>query len=506
MPKPRLQIIVLFQNLGEQQAYYARCPTPPVSGMLLAALTPDLVEVELVHEMVRPIDYETTADYIALSFMDFCAPHAFEVAARFRHRGKIVIAGGRYPSTFPQTCLPHFDAVVAGEAERVWPRVVEDLVLGRLRHFYQAPFAPSLEAIPPPRYDLAEPVFTAPVITEATRGCPFRCTYCALNIRPSAHRTRPIEDVIRDLTATSRLPFWKRKLAMLCDNNLGGDLDYAKELLQEIARLDLWALGAQFTFNCLKDDEFLDRFTAAGGIMAFIGLESLNEPSLAGVKKRQNRVREYRYYFDKLRERGILTFTGVMFALDGDTPEYYRDLPARLEEVDPTAILSSISIPIPGTPFHRQVEEDGRLVDRNLAHYEGDHLVFLPTTVSPQNVLEAYQRVNREFYAWPAIARRWGRFMRTYFSAGASLGRAAHAALVSWVFWQLSIFQRDHALRKVYTVERRHTLAWQGLSAGTRELGLGTSSRCEPTVPSATPLSSESRRSSTSRSWTGPSF
>ena len=457
-PLPRLQIIVLFQNLGERHAYYARCPTPPVSGMLLAALTPDLVEVELLHEMVRPIDYETDADYIALSFMDFCAPHAFEVAARFRRRGKIVIAGGRYASTFPEACLPHFDAVVAGEAERVWPRVVEDLVQGRLRPLYQAPppFASSLEGIPPPRYDLAESVFAAPVITEATRGCPFRCTYCALNIRPSAHRTRPIDDVIRDLTATTRLPLRKRKLAMLCDNNLGGDLGYAKDLLQEVAKVDLWALGAQFTFNCLKDDEFLDRFAEAGGAMAFIGLESLNEPSLAAVKKRQNRVREYRYYFDKLRERGIITFTGVMFALDGDTPEYYRDLPARLEEVDPTAILPSISIPIPGTPFHRQVEADGRLFDRDLAHYEGDHLVFLPTTVSPRDVLETYQRVNREFYAWPAIARRWGRFMRAYLERGASLRRAARAGLLSWIFWQVSIFERDHALRKVFTVEARH--------------------------------------------------
>ncbi|GAH45258.1 unnamed protein product, partial [marine sediment metagenome] len=102
MSKPKLQIIVLFQNLGENQAYFARSPAPPLSGALVAGLTPPIVEVELLHEMVCPIDYNTDADFIGLSFMDYCAPHAFEVAKKFRKLGKIVVAGGRYPSTFPE--------------------------------------------------------------------------------------------------------------------------------------------------------------------------------------------------------------------------------------------------------------------------------------------------------------------------------------------------------------------------------------------------------------------
>ena len=88
MSKPKLQIIVLFQNLGDQQTYFARSPTPPLSGILVAGQTPDIVEVDVLHEMARPIDYNTDADIIALSFMDFCAPHAYEVAERFRKLGK----------------------------------------------------------------------------------------------------------------------------------------------------------------------------------------------------------------------------------------------------------------------------------------------------------------------------------------------------------------------------------------------------------------------------------
>ena len=452
MSKSKLQIIVLFQNLGEKQAYFARSPAPPLSGALVAGLTPPLVEVELLHEMVRPIDYSTDADFIALSFMDYCAPHAYEVSRRFRKLGKKVVAGGKYASTFPEKVIPHMDAVVVGEAEPVWARVVEDLVKGKLKKVYEAPFAPSLDNIPPPRYDLIEPDFTVPVVTEATRGCKYRCSFCQLTIKPTPFRCRPIEDVIRDLSSTAKLPFHKRKLAMLLDNNLGGDMGYAKELLKEIAKLKLWGLGTQFSFDCLQDDEFVDLLVEARCGMAFIGLESLNEPSLLAVHKKQNRVEEYRELFFKLKERGILTFTGLMLALDEDTPSYYQSLLDKLDEIDPSSILTSISIPIPGTPFQKQVESEGRIFDKDLSHYEGDHLVFRPKKVTAVEVFEAYQRINRYFYSWRNIFKRWWRFVSTMKSKGSLIWRVFRPLLLSVILLKLSIFQRDHAQKKVYPV------------------------------------------------------
>jgi len=452
MKKPKLQIIVLFQNLGDEQTYYARSPAPPLSGALVAGLTPDIVEVDLLHEMVRPIDYDTDADFIALSFMDFCAPHAFEVAERFRKRGKIVVAGGKYASTFPQHVIPHMDATVIGEAEKIWPQVVEDLVKGKYKKAYEAPFAPSLEDIPPPRYDLIESDFAVPVVTEATRGCKYNCSFCQLTIQRVPYRVRPIEDVIRDLKSTSRLPFHKRKLAMLLDNNLGGDMGYAKELLKEIAKLKLWGLGTQFSFDCLHDEEFLDLLVEARCGMAFIGLESLNEPSLSSVHKNQNRVEEYKDLFAQLKRRGILTFTGMMLALDEDTPGYYEKLPENLDEIDPSSILLSISIPIPGTPFHKKVESEGRIIDRDLSHYEGDHLVFLPDGVTPDEVFRAFHRINKHFYSWKSIFRRWIRFVKKQSFRGNLLWQVFRSLLLSVILFKLSIFQRDHAQKKVYPV------------------------------------------------------
>ncbi len=450
MKKPKLLIIVLFQNLGEENPYYAQSPAPPLSGALVAGLTPPIVDIELLHEMNRPINYDTDADFIALSFMDYCAPHAFDVSKKFRELGKIVVAGGRYASTFPEEVIPYFDSVVVGEAEGIWPQVVKDLVSGSIQKVYKAPLNKTLENIPPPRYDLVEKEFMTPVVTEATRGCPYRCWFCQLNVQPAPYRFRPIADVINDLTATDRLPFYKRKIAMLLDNNLVGDMDYAKALLNEIAKLKLWGLGVQFSIECIKDDEFVDLLEKANVCMAFIGMESLNQESLESVRKNQNRVEEYRELFLKLKRKGILTFTGVMFALDEDTPQYYKALPGLLEEVDPSAILTSISIPIPGTPFHKKMNKEGRIYDHNLRHYEGDHLVFSPRDVTEDEVFEAFIAINKHFYSWKNIFRRWTRFVSTMSLKNGFFRQLFRMLIASVVLFKLSIFQKHHAHQKVY--------------------------------------------------------
>jgi radical SAM superfamily enzyme YgiQ (UPF0313 family) len=162
--------------------------------------------------------------------------------------------------------------------------------------------------------------------------------------------------------------------------------------------------------------------------------------------------------------RAILFTPYSLICLDGDTPEYYKNLSEKLDEIDPSSILTSISIPIPGTPFHDEVERDGRIVDRDLSHYEGDHLVFKPKRVSPEEVFEAFRRINKHFYSWKNIQKRWWRFITTMSPKGNLLWRMFRRLVLSFVLFKLSTFQRDHAQKKVYPVypvRKSHHL-WQG--------------------------------------------
>jgi hypothetical protein len=173
------------------------------------------------------------------------------------------------------------------------------------------------------------------------------------------------------------------------------------------------------------------------------------------VRKRQNKVGEYRDLFEKLHRRGILTFTGLMFALDEDTAAYYATLPERLAEVGTCVILSSISIPIYGTPWHRQVAAEGRIVDADLSHYEGDHLVFRHKRLTEEEIFHAYRRVNRIFYAWPNIIRRWIRFMARQSVRESPVEFVLKLMVTTFAYYQLSVFQRHHAQHRVFPALHR---------------------------------------------------
>jgi radical SAM superfamily enzyme YgiQ (UPF0313 family) len=256
--------------------------------------------------------------------------------------------------------------------------------------------------------------------------------------------------VIRDLTNTKGLPFIKRKTAMILDNNLGGSLTNAKNLLREIAKLKFWAIGAQYSIECLRDDEYVELLGKANCRMSFLGMESLNEESLRDVEKKQNKVAEYKEFFHKLNKKGILTFTGFMFALDEDTPEYYETLPQKLEEVGVNVILPSISIPIYGTPLHKKMVNENRIVDNDITHYEGDHVLFRHKHLTEEQIYYYYEKVIKIFYSWKNILKRWWKFISMQTFDGSIKEYLLKTVLGSVIYFKLSIFQGHHAKERVF--------------------------------------------------------
>src|SRR4051794_36651299 len=97
------------------------------------ACTPAGGNVDLVDEYMDPIDYDVKSDLVALSAKTSCVARAYEVARRFRARGKRVVLGGIHASLRPEEALEHVDSIVTGEAETVWLQVVRDLESGRLK-------------------------------------------------------------------------------------------------------------------------------------------------------------------------------------------------------------------------------------------------------------------------------------------------------------------------------------------------------------------------------------
>src|SRR5262249_1563114 len=107
----------------------------------LKALTPPGHTVGFTDELMQDLDVaavERDADVVGLPAMGPQIRRAYDLADRFRERGKKVVLGGTWVSLTPEDSLRHADAVVAGEAEHVWADVLDDLAAGRSRGIYRA--------------------------------------------------------------------------------------------------------------------------------------------------------------------------------------------------------------------------------------------------------------------------------------------------------------------------------------------------------------------------------
>ncbi len=292
---------------------------PPVTGIHLAAITPREHEVEVIHEQVREVPVDDTPDLVALSFFSGFARNAYAIADRYRALGVPVVAGGPHVSYWVEEALQHVDAVVVGEAESVWPEVLRDFERGTPKRVYRGE-ALELTGLPTPRYDLLENRFLVPRVLQATRGCPFTCSFCSVPDLNPGFRVRPVDDVIRDITSSHFSLPWQEKVAWFWDDNLLVQRRWAKDLLRAMTGLDRQWL-TQASIDIVKDRELLDLMERSGCIGIFLGIESLDEADLKSVDKRQNRVGEYKEAIARLHDRGICVMAGFISGFDDQDPE-----------------------------------------------------------------------------------------------------------------------------------------------------------------------------------------
>src|SRR5262250_550661 len=209
---------------------------PQLTMPLIAALTPREHHVWHTDEIVESVRFDAQADVVGITAPTPSARHAYDLAREFRRRGVPVVIGGPHATALPEEAARHADAVVVGEAEDTWPRVLDDARRGTLESVYVSTRAASLAGMPAPRWDLIKGRRYGKSVTIATRGCPHRGDYCAIPLLygPGAVRYRPVDEVVREvaISATRAIVFW--------DDNIGANPRYAKELFKALTPLKKW--------------------------------------------------------------------------------------------------------------------------------------------------------------------------------------------------------------------------------------------------------------------------
>ena len=378
---------------------------PPVTGIHLAAITSPQHDVELFHEQVRAVPIDDKPDLVALSFFSGFARNAYVMADRYRALGVRVVAGGPHVSYWTEEALQHVDAVVVGEAETVWPSLLQDAERGTLQKIYRG--APALLTdLPTPRYDLLEKSFVIPRVLQATRGCPYTCSFCSVPDLNPGFRVRPIDDVIRDIADSRFVLPWQDKIVWFWDDNLLVKRRWAKDLLREMAGLGKWWL-TQASIDIVKDRELLDLMEKSGCIGIFLGIESLDDADLRRVDKRQNRAGEYKDAIARLHDRGICVMAGFISGFDDQTPDTIAATADRLNAIGVDVPFLSILTPFRGTPLYDQHLAAGRiLADRDWPHYNGYNVAFEPALMSPDELLRAHRAMWRRAFGPRAVLDR----------------------------------------------------------------------------------------------------
>ncbi len=339
---------------------------PPLGLGIVAALTPDSFNVELIDENIDTFQYKH-ADLVGLTAFTSNATRAYEIASLYKNKNIPVVMGGIHAFMMPDEALQYVDSIVLGEAESVWKEVICDFEKRLLKKRYYGDYLDLTNSVIPRRELFSEKYLFATVQT--SRGCPMNCNFCSVTaFNGKKFRQRPYEDVLAELENISQ-----KHIFFIDDNILG----YGKNAEQRAIKLFQGMIDkklkkswfCQTSLNFADNEEVIQLAAESGCKMVFIGLESPVEEQLQEMDKKLNLNRNYEEAFKKINKYGIAVLGAFIYGSDTETKQSMLKktdyiLKNRIDIIDITHLT-----PLPGTRLYKEFKEDNRI---NYVNYPSD--------------------------------------------------------------------------------------------------------------------------------------
>ena len=274
---------------------------------------------------------------------------------------------------------------------------------------------------------------------DAGRGCPYQCSFCTIiNVQGRKSRRRSADDIealVRKHFADGVRRFF------ITDDNFARNKDWEAVFDRLIALREQEKMDLRFVIQvdtlCHKIRNFVEKAARAGVRRAFIGLENINPANLAGAKKRQNKITEYRAMLLAWKKAGVVTYAGYILGFPNDTPQSIREDLEIIKKELPIDILSIYLLtPLPGSEDHKVLDKKAVWMDPDMNKYDLEHPVTAHQNMSAEEWMQVYKMAWETFYTPDHIER----IMRRSAACGGNL-----ASLLGILF----VYSRYMAVEKV---------------------------------------------------------
>lgn len=404
-----MKIMLIMPGMGKKKntSYVRTWQMEPLMIAQLTSLTPDDVEIVFYDDRLEQIPYDEDCDLVGITVETYTAKRAYYIASKFRNRGIPVVLGGYHPTLLPDEAGQYADAVVIGEAEGVWEKIIEDAKNNKLKKYYKESLS-SLAGYFPDRSIYKGKNYIKLNLIESARGCPFACEFCSISeFYSCTYKTRPIEDITKEIQSMNEKRFF------FIDDNIVADIDRTKELFKAITPLGIKWVG-QASLQIALDDELLALMKKSGCVGVLIGFESINRENLKRMNKSWNQnIGKYEDLIKKIYEQGIGIYATFLIGYEHDTTEAIKktfDFAAKSK-----FLLAAFNhlLPFPGTKVYQRLKDEGRLLKNKWwlsDNYKYGDYAFKPYHHEPEELTYLCEQFRKRFYSFPSILKRASNF------------------------------------------------------------------------------------------------
>lgn len=383
-------------------------------------------DVKVFDEHVAPVNekWVSESDILLLSALTGAANKTYEFAARIKAKNpKIVtIMGGEHATNFIEETLDWVDFVIRGEGDEAIVSLVKaiengDSFKGLSRVSYRDNGTSIHNPIDTSPTDLGETYNidvihkypkekalrmlikhkkTKMVAVQASRGCPFSCSFCIVHrLFGRSYRYRDTESIIDDIR--EKLAYGKDFLFV--DNLFTGNSQKAGRILDRMIEEGFGEMAEFSAFSRIQvaeNPEMLKKLRKAGFRTLIMGIESLDNDTLNRVNKQQS--------LDKINKAIKAFHDADLFISATYVVGNEEDGPGSVDRIVKFSVDNNFSQIIllsfwayPGdteTPLFSE-----RLIMPSFDYFGGNYVVHFPMKMKPSTLQREMMRGSKEFWS-----------------------------------------------------------------------------------------------------------